>query len=43
MTTAFFSDRFFTWLITGSLVLTGITSVVLVALLLRDWLKKEIW
>ena len=43
MTTAFFSDDFFTALITGALVLTGIASAVLVGLLVRDWLKKEVW
>ncbi len=41
--TAFFSDSFLTWLITGALVLTGVASVVLVALLIRDWRKKEVW
>jgi len=43
METAFFSDSFFNGLIYASLVLTGIASAVLVGLLVRDWLKKEVW
>lgn len=40
---AYFPDGFFSGLIFTALVLTGVAAAVLLGLLVRDWLKKEVW
>lgn len=38
-----FSETFFSVLITMGLVWTALGAVTLIALLIRDWIRNELW
>ncbi len=39
----FFSEIFLTWCVHLALWLTGVSALTLIGLIIRDYLKKEIW